>query len=258
MPGWPRLAAVLLRACHAAYSDGIAGLAQAAGPAAGLSRLAVVGLADTDHCARMALRWEALAADGTVFPALEADVMLTPAGEQITLLAVAGTYRRQPGWVGAGLDQAIVRRCAAATICGFVARIACALVHPVGQPVPRVLARRAGGRGNRSRNRPVTGPVLGGCHPRIPARAEPRSCLVDLGLNPSLRPVRISSCRCQAGSRRRLIWIRWAGWTVAAHHGRGWRICGHGSRGSCRPGGAGHQRSVARPRHGAARSRPAG
>jgi len=27
---------VLLRACHAAYSDGIAGLAQAAGPAAGL------------------------------------------------------------------------------------------------------------------------------------------------------------------------------------------------------------------------------
>jgi hypothetical protein len=71
---------VLVRACHAAYSDGIAGLAQAAGPAAGLSRLAAVGLADladTDHCARMALRWEALAADGKVFPALEADVMLT-------------------------------------------------------------------------------------------------------------------------------------------------------------------------------------
>ena len=67
--------------------------AQAAGPAAGLSRLAAVGLADladTDRCARMALRWEALAADGTVFPALEADLMLTPAGEQITLLAVAG------------------------------------------------------------------------------------------------------------------------------------------------------------------------
>jgi hypothetical protein len=133
---------VLLRACHAAYSDGIAGLAQAAGPAAGLSRLAAVGLADladTDHCARMALRWEALAADGKVFPALEADVMLTPAGEQITPLAVAGTYRRPPGWAGAGLDQAIVRRCTAATIRGFMARIACALVHPAG--------------GNRSRGR---------------------------------------------------------------------------------------------------------
>jgi hypothetical protein len=126
---------VLLRACHAAYSDGIAGLAQAAG----LSRLAAVrlaDLADTDHCARIALRWEALAADGTVFPALEADLMLTPAGEQITLLAVAGTYRRQPGWAGAGLDQVIVRRCAAATIRGFLARIACALVHPAGATGP--------------------------------------------------------------------------------------------------------------------------
>ncbi len=124
---------VLLRACHAAYSDGIAGLARAAGPAAGLSRLAAVRLADlagTDHCTRIALRWEALAADGTVFPALEADLMLTPAGEQVTLLAVAGTYRWQPGWAGAGLDQAIVRRCA------FMARIACALVHPAGATGP--------------------------------------------------------------------------------------------------------------------------
>lgn len=34
--------------------------------------------------------------------------------------------------------------------------------------------------GTRSRNRPVTGPVPGGCHPRAPARAEPRSCPVDL------------------------------------------------------------------------------
>ena len=58
--------------------------------------------------------------------------MLTPAGEQITLLAVAGTYRRQPGWAGAGLDQLIVHRCAAAMIRGFMARIAGARVHPAG------------------------------------------------------------------------------------------------------------------------------
>ena len=126
---------VLLRACHAAYSEGIAGLAQAAGR----SRLAAVrlaGLADTDQCARLALRWQALAADGTVFPALEAEVMLTPAGEQITLLAVAGTYRLQPGWGGAGLDQAMAHRCATATIRSFMARIACALVHPAGATGP--------------------------------------------------------------------------------------------------------------------------
>ena len=129
---------VLLRACHAAYSQGIAGLAQAAGPAA-RSRLAavrLVGLADTDHCARLALRWQALAADGTVFPALEADLVLSPAGEQITLLAVAGTYRLQPGRAGTGLDQAMVRRCATTTIRSFMARIACALVHPAGATGP--------------------------------------------------------------------------------------------------------------------------
>ena len=73
--------------------------------------------------------------------------MLTPAGEQITLLAVAGTCTRQPGWAGAGLDQAIVRRCAAATIRGFMARIACALVHPAGAIGPagaRLPRRRSG------------------------------------------------------------------------------------------------------------------
>jgi hypothetical protein len=132
---------VLLRACQVAYGDGIAGLVQAAGPAAGLARLAAVrlaGLTDTDHCARIGLRWEALAADGKVFPALESDLMLTPAEEQITLLAVAGTYRRQPGWAGAALDQAIVRQCATATIRGFTARIACALVHPAGTTGPAV------------------------------------------------------------------------------------------------------------------------
>jgi len=126
---------VLLRACHAAYSEGIAGLAQAAGR----SRLAAVrlaGLADTDHCARLAVRWQALAADGTVFPALEADLVLSPAGEQITLLAVAGTYRLQPGRAGTGLDQAMVRRCATTTIRSFMARIACALVHPAGATGP--------------------------------------------------------------------------------------------------------------------------
>jgi hypothetical protein len=130
---------VLLRACHAAYSEGIADLAQAAGLAAGRSRLAtvrLVGLADTDHCARIALRWQALAADGRLFPALEADLMLTPAGEQITLLALAGTYRRQPAGAGAGLDQAMMRRYAAATVRSFLARIACALVHPAGATGP--------------------------------------------------------------------------------------------------------------------------
>jgi len=132
-------AGMLQRACEAAYSEGIAGLAAAAGPAAGLSRLAgvrLVDLAGTDDCARVALRWEAISADGELFAALDADLMLTPAGDQITVLALAGGYRRQPGLTGAGPDRAIVRRFAEATIRSFMTRLACALVHPAGAAGP--------------------------------------------------------------------------------------------------------------------------
>jgi len=131
-------AGMLQRACEAAYSEGIAGLA-AAGSPAGLSRLAGVRLADlarTDDCARVALRWEAIAADGELFAALDADLMLTPAGDQITVLALAGGYRRQPGLAGAGPDRAIARRFAEAAIRTFMARLACALVHPAGAAGP--------------------------------------------------------------------------------------------------------------------------
>ena len=130
---------VLSQASEVAYGEGITGMAEVAGPAAGLSRLAgisVEDLARTDDCAQVALRWEAIAADGKLFAALTADLMLTPAGEQITVLALAGAYRRQPGRAGAELDRAIVHRFAAATIRRFLARVACALVHPAGAAGP--------------------------------------------------------------------------------------------------------------------------
>ena len=126
---------VLLEASEEAYGEAITGLVQLAGPAAGLTRLAEVGLddpAETGHCAHVALRWEAIAADGGLFVALDADLMLVPAGDQITALALAGAYLPQPGPAGAGLDRAIVRRCATAAAHSFVARVACALVHPAG------------------------------------------------------------------------------------------------------------------------------
>ncbi len=130
---------VLLRTSEVAYGEGITGMVEAAGPAAGLSRLAGVcleDLADTEECVRIALRWEAIAADGKLFAALDAALMLTPAGEQITVLALAGAYRRQPGRAGAELDRAIVCRFAAAAIRSFMARMACALVHPAGAAGP--------------------------------------------------------------------------------------------------------------------------
>jgi hypothetical protein len=129
-------------AAEAAYGTGITHLTVAAGPAAGLTRLAAAHLdqlAGTDGCAHISLRWEAIAADGTLFTALEADLMLVPAGDQHTTLALAGGYRPQPGPAGAGLDEAILRRCATVAIRSFVAQVAGALVHPAGTAGPAVV-----------------------------------------------------------------------------------------------------------------------
>ena len=127
---------ILLRASEVAYGEGTAVLARAAGPAAGLTRLAQARLedqADTDDCAHIVLQWEAIAADGKLFTALDADLMLMPAGDQITALALAGAFRPQPGQTGAGLDRTVVRECAMAAIRSFLAQVACALAHPAGR-----------------------------------------------------------------------------------------------------------------------------
>jgi len=134
---------MLLRASEVAYGEGITGLVKAAGPAACVTRLAGVRLGDlagTYDCAHIPLQWEAIAADGKLFTALDADLMLVPAGDQITALALAGGYRPQPCQADAGLDRTIVRECATAAIRSFLARVACALAHPAGTAVP---ARRS-------------------------------------------------------------------------------------------------------------------
>ena len=126
---------MLLWASEAAYSEGVTALVKVAGPAASLTRLAGVPLdhlAGTDDCAHMALQWEAIAADGKLFTALDAALMLVPAGDQITALTLAGAYRPQPGRACDGLEPAIVRGCAAAAVRSFLARVTCALVHPAG------------------------------------------------------------------------------------------------------------------------------
>jgi len=136
---------MLQRASDVAYGEGIIGLVQAAGPAAGLTRLALVRpneLAGTDHCTHLAIQWEAIAADGKLFTALDADLMLVPAGDQRSALALAGAYRPQPGRYGAGLDRAIVRECAMTAIHSFLAQVSCALVHPAGTARPPAPADR--------------------------------------------------------------------------------------------------------------------
>jgi len=125
---------VLLSAAEYAYGAGITGLVETVGPAAGMSRLAGVraeDIADTPDGARLWLRWEAIGPDGTVYPALDAAVTLTPVGDAITSLVLAGVYRL-PGQAEAELSPAVVHCFAAVAIRGFIARLACALMHPAG------------------------------------------------------------------------------------------------------------------------------
>jgi hypothetical protein len=126
---------MLARASEAAYGEGTTVLLELAGPAAGLTRLADVCLEDlteTDDRAHIALEWEAIGADGKLFTALLADLMLVPAGDQVTALSLTGACWPPPGQAGARLDQVIVRCYATAVIGSFLDSVACELAHPAG------------------------------------------------------------------------------------------------------------------------------
>ena len=79
----------------------------------------------------LALRREAAGLCGGLFPALDAGVTLTPAGEQATVLELAGAYRPPPGAAGDGLDRAIMHRVATATTRTFMNRVAGGIAHPL-------------------------------------------------------------------------------------------------------------------------------
>jgi hypothetical protein len=126
---------LLLVASEHAYGETISGLADAAGSVAGASQLAGVrpgDITETPGKAQLPLCWEATTGAGALFSALEADLTLTPAGDQTTVFALTGMFRPPPGLADAGLDQEIVSWFAAAVLSAFLARLAAALVHPSG------------------------------------------------------------------------------------------------------------------------------
>ena len=125
----------LLSASQGAYGAGTADLARAdpPGPVRGKSRLVNVhfrDLAAYGGPAHLALRWEAIGPGGELFPTLDADIALSPAGEHATTLTLAGVYRPPPGNRGGELDQVVWRRVAEAMIRTFVNRIAEAITAP--------------------------------------------------------------------------------------------------------------------------------
>lgn len=110
------------------------------GTALGMSRLARVQFRDTAAHGDLAiwpLRWEVTGPQGALVPVLDADIKLTPAGADASLLAVSAVCRPPHSGLAAGLDQAIVRRCATAMIQAFTHHIAAAVTHLVASPGAR-------------------------------------------------------------------------------------------------------------------------
>lgn len=133
---------LLRRACDDAYHDLGAGLAQVGplGGAPGLSRLVAVRFTDMavhEDFALVAIRWEVTGPGGALFPALDADLRLTPAGDQATMLAVSAAYRPPLGGLGSGLDRVLLHRVAQATIRAFMHQMGAAIAHPAASPEER-------------------------------------------------------------------------------------------------------------------------
>ena len=120
---------------QAAYGDGLTGLARVGplGEVPGMSKLVEVHVLDVvtrGESAVLALRWQATGPGGGLFPALDADIWLTPAGEHSARLSLAGVYRPPLGALGTGLDRAVFHRVADATARSLLARVADVLARP--------------------------------------------------------------------------------------------------------------------------------
>jgi hypothetical protein len=110
--------------------------------ASGLSRVGALGLSrevrvqareltEREGSAGVAIRWEVTGPGGGLFPVLDADIIVHPAGDETALLTLAGAYRPPLGAVGEALDRAIFHRVAAVTIRNFLSRVAADIT---GQP----------------------------------------------------------------------------------------------------------------------------
>lgn len=119
----------LTQASADVYDSGMTGLARVGprGDVRWISKLVRVYARDVvaqDDKAVLTLRWEATGGSGALFPALDADVTLTPAGADNSLLTLDGAYRPPLAALGVSLDRAILHRVAAPTAQSLLSQIA--------------------------------------------------------------------------------------------------------------------------------------
>jgi|SRR5579859_3826026 len=123
----------LAEVSEAACEGGAAGLLRVgpAGPAvAKLVRVCFLDPVYRGDAMTVGLRWEAAGATGGLFPVLDANVSISPAGDDTARLTLTGSYRPPLGRLGARLDRAILHHVATATMRNLLRGVAEALVSP--------------------------------------------------------------------------------------------------------------------------------
>jgi hypothetical protein len=129
--GWLR------QASADAYESGRRGLARVGprGDIALLSKLVEVRMRDLvihDGSAVLTLRWEATGYGGSLFPALDADITVTPSADGTSLLTLDGAYRPPLAALGTALDKVILNRVATSTMRSLLAQIAESIASNAG------------------------------------------------------------------------------------------------------------------------------
>jgi hypothetical protein len=118
-----------------AYDEWQTGLARAGrrGTMLGMYRIArvrVTGMLMHGNSALWAMRWEVAGHGGALVPVLDADIKLTPAGPDATVLTVYGVFRPPLARPAAGADLAVTYQVAQATIQAFTSHIAASIAGP--------------------------------------------------------------------------------------------------------------------------------
>ena len=142
-----------------AYAEGLTGLVRVGpfGATLGASKLVRVLLlepVEREGSLTLSLRWEVTGVMGRLFPVLDANIVLIPAGENASQLALAGAYRPPFAAVGQGLDRVLLHRAASATVRSLLRRMA-ETIAPDG-------SRRRRQPGRKRDRSVVTGPAVAG------------------------------------------------------------------------------------------------
>lgn len=117
-----------------AYESGLVGFTRVGplGDLPGMTKLVQVQVREVQtrgESAVLTLRWEATGPGGGLFPALDADITLTPAGQDQSRLTLDGAYRPPLAALGAGLDRLVLHRVATPTARSLLDRIAAAITE---------------------------------------------------------------------------------------------------------------------------------